>query len=80
MSHWNYRIMQRVYPNGYISYGLYEIYYDDKNRITSWTKDSMVGEYDSAEELEREIAIMLAEAIRNRNCILNYDMKPEIEK
>lgn len=36
---WNYRLVKYIHTNGYIHYGIHEAYYDDKDVVTSITKD-----------------------------------------
>ena len=51
---WNYRIGK----NG-SDFGIYEVFYDDDNRIQGWTAESLVPTCDSAEGLREELTLMM---------------------
>jgi hypothetical protein len=74
---WNYRIMKKkLGGDGKDYFGLYEVYYDKFGGMM-WTKRSMtLGDYESSEELIQALTIMLKDAERSKNDILNYDDKP----
>lgn len=57
MTHWNYRIIKTV-NHGEESYGIYEVYYDDQNRPTSCTENSLTPICDSVDDLIVELDIM----------------------
>jgi hypothetical protein len=80
---WNYRIMKRVFPpvagkKQAPVYGLHEVYYID-GKVDGWTTDSMIGYFESPEELKETIAMMLRDANTVRE-VLDYDAKPTKKK
>ena len=70
--HWNYRLMKKV-VNGVITYGVHEVYYEDGDKITSYTIDPETVEtvidhcFDwkdpSREEVVEELSITLNQII-----------------
>lgn len=58
MNHWNYRVMKRVNSIGEYEYGIYEVYHDDNDNITSWTENSLTPVCGSEEGLLHELELM----------------------
>jgi len=56
---WNYRVMKRKNEEGEYDYGIYEVYYDDKGKVISWTQNAMTPVCPSEEDLKYELEIML---------------------
>ena len=48
---WNYRVLQREDEDGYVSFAIHEIYYQD-GVIVSWTKDAMLLTADNYDTLK----------------------------
>ena len=59
MGHWNYRIMKRKNAQGQYDFGIYEVFYDDNGKVTSWTEDSLAPVCDSEDNLKAELKIMM---------------------
>lgn len=36
---WNHRVVKRTYPNGDVSFGIHEVFYDDNGNVTGCTED-----------------------------------------
>ena len=45
MSHWNHRVMRRVYQDGDVVDEVYEVYYNDDGSIEGWTQDPVTPSY-----------------------------------
>jgi hypothetical protein len=56
---WNYRIMKRKNETGEYEFGIYEVYYDEKGNIESWTENSITPTCASEEDLNSELVLML---------------------
>jgi hypothetical protein len=60
---WNNRVVKRVTQtsNGkeYVSYGVHEVYYGKDGKESSMTTDSMVGYYDSVEDMIESLELIL---------------------
>ena len=69
---WNYRIFKRNY-DGETLYELHETFYDKDNKPDSWTKEPEFGPYESACELIEELRVMLEDAKKYKNDVLDYD-------
>ena len=67
---WNHRVVKRKYDNGEIWYGIYEVFYDEKNKPNGVTKEpeSITGE--NMEDL-KEYYKMMKNAFNYP--ILDYD-------
>jgi len=57
---WNHRIIRQARG----SYGLYEVYYDDKGNITDWTTDPVDVSGDSPKEIKALLTLMLKDCDR----------------
>lgn len=78
MSHWNHRIMRRTYPNtDEVSYGIYEVYYNDEGEIVNWSMEPEEIQGGTIEEIIQSLNWM-------RNClnklILDYILGTEINE
>ncbi|QDT55720.1 hypothetical protein Pan44_37660 [Caulifigura coniformis] len=71
---WNYRIMRHADQNG-VWYGLHEAFYTDC-QPEGWTKDSVIGEFESVEDLVTSLEKMLNDARRFRGDVLEYTEGP----
>ena len=75
---WNYRVMKRRFPSilhegSYeVSYGLYEVFYDDSGNVDGWTEESLIGYFESPKELITAVEMMLNDIIRFQE-ILDYE-------
>jgi metal-sulfur cluster biosynthetic enzyme len=58
MSTWNYRVMKKLNEQGEYEFGIYEVHYDDNDKVISHTMDPITPVCPSAEKLEEEIEIM----------------------
>ena len=70
-SYWNNRIM--VHPDG--TFGLHEVFYEE-DKPAGWTEYSLVGQFETVEDLVETLEQMHSDAIRYKDRILRYDMKP----
>jgi len=52
MKYWNYRVMRRKEGKDYYVYGIYEVYYDNKDRPELWSNDPLPPTGDSLKELK----------------------------
>ena len=48
---WNHRVVKRTYPNGDVSFGIHEVYYDDNGNVTGCTEDPIGVVEDTEEDL-----------------------------
>jgi hypothetical protein len=71
---WNYRIMRHADENG-DWYGLHEAFYTD-GKPEGWTKDSVIGEFESVEDLVKSLEMMLNDAKRFQDDVLEYTECP----
>ncbi len=58
---WNYRVVKTVHEDGYTSYGIHEVFYDDDGLPCACTQDPIDVFADSEQEL-REVYNMMKEA------------------
>ncbi len=56
---WNYRIMKKKNSEGSFEYGIYEVYYDENGKVSSWTQESLTPVYSSSDDLEYEMKVMM---------------------
>lgn len=57
---WNYRVLRIDHAEGFSSYEIREIYYDDETgKIVGWSKDEMAPIGEDVDELKRDIKLML---------------------
>lgn len=89
MSVWNYRPMrkwieikdQKLKDNWIDShwvYWLHETYYswDDDSKVNSWTIDSIIWYFSDVDDMIEELELMVKDAKKYRDEILDYDKKP----
>lgn len=79
---WNYRIHERLYPCAVsdVSYELHETFYDDKGTPIMWTEEPEAGPCESPDELIEMLEMMLSDAKKSRDDILDYHApQPELE-
>ncbi len=55
---WNYRVVRRLFPDGYI-YEIHEVHYDDDGNIIGWTADASVPQGEDPTELMKDVKFML---------------------
>lgn len=48
---WNHRVVKRTHPNGDVSFGIHEVYYDDDGKVTGYTKEPIGIVEDTEEDL-----------------------------
>ena len=61
------------------SYGVHEVFYDDKGKISSWTGEpDIVGE--SEDEVVHILEMMLRDVKRVKGRVLDFDMEPETKE
>jgi hypothetical protein len=58
MNHWNYRIIKQVGQDGMNSFGIHEVYYNDKNEIQGFTEESIVPACPTIEGIFEEFELM----------------------
>jgi hypothetical protein len=60
MSYWNYRVIKKKNQDGSFSFGIHEVYYNDKNEIKMYSEnpEQIVGE--TLEELHETCELMAA--------------------
>lgn len=64
---WNYRIVKDQKKK---IYGLHEVYYGEKGEL-SWTKNSMIGYFETKKELIETLGMMLKDARKHTTLIIN---------
>ena len=74
---WNYRILRHSPKGKALYYGLHEVYYDDKNKPFAWTHDSMCGYHDTPKDLIKALSMMLKDARKCKEDIMDYGAKPK---
>ncbi|HLP10945.1 MAG TPA: hypothetical protein VK177_03375 [Flavobacteriales bacterium] len=62
MGHWNYRVMKKKNTEGQYEFGIYEVYYDENEKVISYTENSMTPVCGSAEALKYELEVRMREA------------------
>lgn len=50
--------MKRQNESGEYDFGIYEVFYDDNGKVTSWTEESMIPVCLSEEGLDHELNLM----------------------
>lgn len=58
---WDYRVMRRVIitkSKRDVSFGIYEVFFDEKGKIENWTEDSVEPHGDTLEELKKDLKWM----------------------
>lgn len=76
MSNWNYRIMRHCQEKGADTFALHEVYYDDDGKPKSWMQEPEMGQWDSVDELIRAHEMMLADAQKWRDAVLDFGADP----
>lgn len=56
-------------------FGIHEVYYTD-GKVDGWTKDSMIGYFESVDELMASLKQMLDDVNRSAHDVLDYDAHP----
>jgi hypothetical protein len=56
--------MKRKNSEGTFEYGIYEVYYDENGKVSSWTQESLTPVCSSSNDLEYEMKFMM-EAFKN---------------
>lgn len=72
---WNYRVIED--KDG--SLGLYEVYYNDNEKIEGWTADRIIGQFENMDDLKTTLENMLYDV----NKCIEYDstiLLEELEK
>lgn len=72
--HWNNRIMRHKHPNGDY-YQIHEVYYDGDKK--SWTVEPIVPFGETVDELIEHLEMMLRDAKKCKEDILDYDENEE---
>jgi hypothetical protein len=69
----NNRVMRHVVNNQSL-YGLHEVYYNEKGEAENWSEKPTTGLFESVEELEGHLLILVKDLARNNNenSILEY--------
>ncbi len=57
---WNYRIIKHN-TGDHAHFAIHEVFYDEENKITSWTTDPIVVNGDSKKDVTSILATMLAD-------------------
>jgi hypothetical protein len=75
---WNYRIMRKkCEEGGQYYFAIHEVYYDKNGGVEVWTKNPIFGGcQESPEELIKELNMILNDAEKRKNEILDYDAEP----
>lgn len=63
MDYWNYRVMRQVVNTKrsigkVVSFGIHEVFYDGKDKVTGWTKDAVAVVGDNVKELKSDLMMM----------------------
>lgn len=76
MSHWNYRVVKRTYPDNSTGFCIHEVYYDNDGEIEFWSTNptSAFGETD--QDLIDDLRLM-SEALGLP--VLDYDALPRTQ-
>lgn len=77
---WNNRIFRHVTPfNGEdrVWFALHETYYDDQGKPNGWTKEPMCGGFESIDDMIVSLEMMLRDAKRFQNDVLEYKDEPD---
>jgi len=53
---WNYRVMRSTDPDGTFTFGIHEVYYDEKGNPNAWTQRSVGVSGETFGELTRDFA------------------------
>jgi hypothetical protein len=69
---WNYRVIKRKNQSGEYDFGIYEVYYDDKGSVVSWTKEPITPVCPSEEGLDHELNLM-REALKKETLLYIED-------
>jgi hypothetical protein len=59
MAGWNYRVLSRTHPNGEISFGIYEVYYNQDGTPGSCTATPVEPSGETLKELKADMIRML---------------------
>lgn len=59
LTHWNYRVVRTVDPEGEVEYGVYECYWAE-DKMISRTEEPVTSTYDTMEDLRRDVEAILA--------------------
>ena len=78
MSTWNNRIIRHKSDSG-DWYAIHEVYYDNEGKTTAWTVNAQEPFGESVDELISSLKMMLADAERSKDDVIDYDSKPEAE-
>ena len=66
---WNYRVIRTNYITDPSTFGIHEVYYDEKGMIKSWTEKAVqIGDLESLEELVDALNLML-EAVETKKVL-----------
>ena len=78
MSHWNHRVVRRVYENGTILLGIHEAFYDDQGLVRAITTDPVAPLVEPPDEglddLKKVLGWMLKAC---EQPVLDFDKIPE---
>ena len=56
---WNYRVMKKKNSEGSFDFGIYEVYYDENGKVSSWTQESLTPVGSSSDDLEYKMKVMM---------------------
>lgn len=78
---WNYRIFRHSPRGQEDTYALHEAYYEKgpDGKVEGWTQDSICGHFESVEELISSLELMLKDAKRTRDDILEYQAEEDLD-
>lgn len=67
--YWDYRVMRRKHEDGSVAFGVYEVYFDGKDRVEGWTESPIGHEHDNLTDMKDDLRWQ-AEAIERE--VLEY--------
>ncbi len=76
MGTWNNRIFRHKADHG-DWYAIHETHYDDDGKPIGWTVDAQEPFGETVDDLISSLKLMLADAERFKNAVLDYDSEPE---
>jgi len=73
MSTWNYRILRHKHEKADDTVALHEVYYDEDGKAECCTIDPVTRHSDNVAELIEALEIMLSDAKKCRDDVIDYD-------
>ena len=74
MSHWNHRVVKRMFEGGESCFGIHEVYYDENNKVWAISSEPDEVSGDTLDDLKQTLEWMQASL---NAPVLDYDKIPE---